>query len=151
MVRLLITGSRTWDDYNYILKTLTDFETNSPDKNIVLVSGECPDGADRLCEIAAKALGWEIELYPADWNQYGKRAGFLRNEQMVNTQPDVCIGFVRNRSKGGSMTVRLADKAGILTIAHYWDDTPAKVFSVKAFQKESPISMDKPEEEPTLF
>ena len=109
-MRVLITGSRTWDDYSIIFEALKEYGSNH-----VLVSGNCPMGADFLCEKAAEELGWDVELFPANWEKYGKRAGFLRNSEMVETSPDICLGFVHNKSKGAAMTVRLAKQAGVLT------------------------------------
>lgn len=123
-MRVLITGSRSWADYDFIEKALAEFglENQNDNSKLILVSGNCPEGADLHCEMAAKKLGWEVELYPANWGKFGKSAGFLRNKEMVDTKPDICIGFIHNNSKGGSMTVRLAREAGVPTIAYKLDD-----------------------------
>jgi len=139
-MRLLITGSRIWDDYKYIHATLKVFGEQHADEVITLVSGECPNGADRLCEIAAAELGWEVELHPANWEQFGKRAGFVRNEQMVLTEPDFCLGFIRNNSKGGAMTVKLAADAGIPTVSHLWTENPAKQIISKSYNMTVPTT-----------
>lgn len=109
--RILITGSRTWDDRETILDALAE-HTKFGD---VLISGACPQGADRLCEDLWYE-GGAIERHPADWNKHGKRAGFIRNSEMVNLGADICLAFIRDGSKGASMTANLAEKAGIRTI-----------------------------------
>ena len=131
--RILITGSRSWDDISYIRSVFEMFSVECSE--ITLVSGACPTGADRLGEIVAAELGWNIELYPADWNRYGKRAGFVRNSQMIDTDPDVVVGFVRNGSKGATMTINLGRKKGLLTIAHHWTDYPMTRYNVKTYNK----------------
>ena len=133
--RVLITGSRSWDDIAYIRRVLASLGEQRRDEELVLVSGACPTGADRLCEVVAAELGWLLELHPADWGTYGKRAGFLRNAEMVETEPDIVVGFVRNASKGAAMTVNLAKKHGLPTIAHYWNDYPTTNYKIRRYNE----------------
>lgn len=84
--------------------------------NPILVSGACPKGADRLMETLWEHNHWPIERYPADWEKHGRSAGFVRNQEMVSTKPDVCFAFIRDNSKGASHTLRLAEAAGIPAI-----------------------------------
>lgn len=85
------------------------------------------------CIISGKATGadsagadWAIlnytllEEYPADWKKYGKRAGFIRNTQMLNEgKPDLVIAFPGGR--GTAMMVRLALMAGVEVIEVPYD------------------------------
>lgn len=120
-MRILITGSQDWTEFGVIVDALSEYHT---DGNI-LVSGACPNGADRMCEMAGDLLGWQIERHPAKWKLYGRQAGFLRNAEMVHLGAQVCIGFLRpcrkptctradfHWSHGTSHTLDLAEKAGI--------------------------------------
>lgn len=112
-MRVLITGSRDWDDRVTIARALF----NHAPSGATLVSGACPTGADRICE-ELWANDGPIERHPADWNQHGKRAGFIRNAEMVKLGADVCLAFIRNGSKGATMTADLAETAGIRTIRY---------------------------------
>jgi Protein of unknown function (DUF2493). len=116
-MRILITGSRDWDDKEIIDTALTEWwrEVGYPNE-VTLVSGACPTGADRMCERSAAALRFRVERYPADWETHGKRAGFIRNSEMVKLGADVCFAFIKNGSRGASHTADLAVKAGIPTI-----------------------------------
>lgn len=121
-MRVLITGSRDWDDWVRIawaFAQIRDDHRYRPADDgypeVTLVSGACPSGADLLAEQLADQFEWRIERHPADWDQYGKRAGFLRNSEMVNLGADVCLAFIKNESRGASMTARLAEEAGIPT------------------------------------
>lgn len=153
--RILITGSRTWDDISYIRSTFQDLEEEFRDEgSLTLVSGACPTGADALGEVIARELGWQVERHPADWNRHGKRAGFIRNSEMVETLPNILIAFVRNESKGASMTVTIAKKKQIRTVVHSWTDYPSKCYTVKEFNNEESTEMkndDSQDTEQTLF
>lgn len=111
MTRVLVTGSRTWTDLDTITRALSmiaeDYE--GP---FTLIDGRAP-GADTLAMLAAKRMGWEIESHIAEWERYGKRAGFIRNREMVESDADVCVAFIKNGSKGATQTVMLARQAAI--------------------------------------
>ena len=119
MKRILITGSRTWENTDTIFGALWGAQEEIGD--FTLVSGACPTGADRICEDAARRAGMPIERHPADWKTHGRRAGFVRNAEMVNLGADLCLAFIRDNSKGASMTADLAQKAGIPTIIYRED------------------------------
>ena len=113
MKRILITGSRTWEDLDVIWDAIM---AEAEPFGTTVVSGNCPLGADAMAERVAREMDLGLELHPADWNRHGKRAGFLRNAEMVALGADVCLAFIRDNSKGASMTARLAQEAGIPTI-----------------------------------
>lgn len=123
-MRLLITGSRTWTDKALIEQELSEavqwaYDWKGDVGPHVLVSGACPKGADAICERVWARFNqygdseFLIERHPADWEKHGKRAGFVRNAEMVALGADHCIAFIRDGSKGATMTADLAEKAGI--------------------------------------
>jgi hypothetical protein len=114
-MRILVTGSRDWTDKITIYETLSQVWVSGEYNMPTLVSGACPTGADRMAEEYAEAYNWNIELHPAEWEKYGKRAGFLRNKEMVDLGADICLAFIKNNSKGASMTLKLAEEAGMST------------------------------------
>lgn len=122
---ILITGSRDWDNAQTIKDALMmqvvaatkDREITMPHQ-IVLHSGACPTGADKICEEVAESLGFTVYRYPANWKKYGKSAGFRRNQQMVDLGANICIAFIKNESKGATMTARIAEESGIPTVRY---------------------------------
>ena len=67
------------------------------------------NGADKLGERYAKLRGYKIERYPADWNRYGKSAGFKRNVQMSEVA-DACVCFWDGSSSGTKHMINIAEQ-----------------------------------------
>lgn len=69
-------------------------------------------GADRIAKDFAAVEWLEEEPYPADWGTHGKKAGILRNIQMLEEgKPDLVVAFPGGR--GTAHMVRIAKKAGV--------------------------------------
>ena len=119
--RVLVTGSRDWEDIPTLRRALNDVLTELPNlaTPVVIVHGDCPNGADRQASLWVRdAQGGPLfdvteEKHPANWGLEGKRAGFIRNARMVNLGADLCLAFIRNGSRGASHTASLAEEAGI--------------------------------------
>lgn len=76
--------------------------------DIIIISGTAK-GADKLGERYAKEKGYGIIYKPADWNQLGKRAGYVRNEEMAKLA-DVAVIFWDGESRGAKHMIDLCDK-----------------------------------------
>lgn len=105
----LIVGSRSYSDYSEF-KRIVDYLLSNKE-NIIIVSGGA-NGADSLAKLYATEKGYEFLEFPADWNTYGKRAGYIRNEQMhqyisQHTQRG-CIAFWDGQSTGTTHNFSLA-------------------------------------------
>lgn len=125
MIRVLVTGDRNYTDRQAVYEELSRLqnETLAPDKanpgknlgDFILIHGSAR-GADTLAADVAQELGWTIEGYPADWKQYGRAAGPIRNTQMLESgHPDIVVAFHQHlsESKGTKHMVIIAKKAGI--------------------------------------
>lgn len=84
MFKLIIAGGRDFNNYDGMSKCLDRLLKNIND-NIEIVCGMAR-GADRLGERYAKEHGYKVIYMPADWDLYGKSAGFKRNVQMAEYQ-----------------------------------------------------------------
>ncbi|WP_326827340.1 SLOG family protein [Streptomyces sp. NBC_01751] len=116
-MRILVTGSRDWEDAETIEREIFRalYEMKCPPAEAVLIHGACPTGADQMAHEYAHRTGMHIIIRPAKWERYGKRAGYLRNVELIDAEPDICLAFIRNGSRGATMTAHLAETAGIET------------------------------------
>jgi hypothetical protein len=100
-MRILLTGSRDWSDSAAVWNELWAIHAaalEAGEEEITLVHGGCPTGADAIADGYARHLGWEVVVYHADWVSYGRRAGPLRNQDMVDRGADLCLAFIGNCS-----------------------------------------------------
>lgn len=106
---LLVCGSRSFDNYNLMRDKLDYYLQNK--RNIVIVSGDAK-GADSLAKKYAKEKGYEIKIFMARWDKYGKRAGYIRNEKMFNyikRFPECgCVAFWDGKSRGTMHDINIA-------------------------------------------
>jgi YspA, cpYpsA-related SLOG family len=113
--RILVTGSRDWDDEALLGYQLgvAAFEGLRAAREIVIVHGACPTGADEIADRIARFHGHAVEAHPADWERAGRAAGPIRNREMVTAGADVCLAFVKDCSPGAAGCADMAERAGI--------------------------------------
>lgn len=107
-MKILACGSRSWTNAEQIKRILAEYPADS-----LLIHGAAR-GADSLAALAGKALGMTVVAYPADWSK-GRGAGFSRNIQMLDQQPDVVLAFWDGESKGTAHTITQAKRRSIPT------------------------------------
>ena len=114
-MRVLVCGSRDWTNEDAIADALAEF-TCEPE--VLVIHGDAR-GADRMAGKMAAFYGFEVRAVPADWDMYGKRAGYLRNMAMLDMRPDVVLAFQCNDratgrpSRGTQHTIDEAQRRGI--------------------------------------
>jgi hypothetical protein len=102
-VKLAIVGTRTFNDYELLKKSLSDLSGVE-----LVISGEAP-GADQLGKRWAQENGIEYIGFPANWDKYGKAAGPIRNEFIIKACTHVVI-FWDGVSPGSKNVIDLAKK-----------------------------------------
>ena len=108
-MRVMVTGSRKWRDREAIRTALADIHA----VQVTLIHGDAP-GADQIAASEASlTYGWDVVPYAADWERLGQAAGPVRNQEMVDTKPDVVFAFPGPGSVGTWDAVRRAQRAGI--------------------------------------
>ena len=107
--RIVVAGCRNYFNYaeakafiDFCLKNIKDEYT------LIFLSGGAP-GADALGERYAREHGYAIERFEADWEQFGKRAGPMRNEQMAQVA-DFVICFWDGKSRGTKSMIAFAER-----------------------------------------
>lgn len=105
-MKTIIAGGR---DYHL---TETDFNKldQLKDKVSEVVSG-CARGVDTAGETWAEKNNIPVKKFPADWNKYGKSAGYRRNQQMAE-YADAVILFPGG--KGTNHMYDIAKRMGLI-------------------------------------
>lgn len=111
--KVIIAGGRDFANYE-LLKTKCDYYLKDISKThqIIVVSGAAK-GADKLGERYAQERGYAIDSHVADWDQFGKRAGYIRNEEMAKCS-QALIAYYDGQSKGTGHMIDLAKKYNIV-------------------------------------
>ena len=111
--RILICGDRNYQDW---IKVQEYLDTIS--RTTIIIHGGAR-GADSLAGNLATSLKMKVIKFPADWDKYGKAAGVLRNQQMLDEgHPDLVVYFHKDieNSKGTRDMLKRATDSGIRII-----------------------------------
>lgn len=112
-VRVIIAGSRTFNDYKMIVEAACMYL--NPEDSITIISGAAR-GADTLGEVFAHRNSLSLVKMPAKWDIYGKRAGYLRNEEMANYAAEgigILLAFWDGKSHGTKHMIQIAKAKGL--------------------------------------
>ena len=123
-MRVIIAGSREFNDYNLLVQKCNEYfyqlsqegllsnDVQTDIANMEIVSGTAK-GADKLGERFAEDYNIKIKRLPANWDLYGKSAGYRRNEEMAlyaKQDNGVLIAFWDGKSKGTKHMIQLANR-----------------------------------------
>jgi predicted Rossmann fold nucleotide-binding protein DprA/Smf involved in DNA uptake len=104
--KIAIVGSRDYDN----LRNVRLYVLSLPEGTIIVSGGA--RGVDQAAERAAKERDdMQTLIYKADWESYGKSAGYRRNITIVD-QADWIVAFWDGKSKGTLHTITEAAKRG---------------------------------------
>ena len=112
--RCIIAGTRTFTDYQLVLKTMAEIAASIPKSRIEIISGGA-SGADKLGELFARRNGLKLTVFPAEWKRYGYSAGPIRNRQMAEYagKDGTLVAFWDESSRGTLNMIRTAADAGL--------------------------------------
>lgn len=105
MFRVIIAGGRDFDDFEFLERTMDNLLSNITD-DIEVVCGMAR-GADALGDLYASKKNYSVRYFPAEWEEYGKSAGYKRNEQMAQNA-DALVAFWDGKSRGTKHMIDIA-------------------------------------------
>lgn len=117
--RMAVVGSRSFKDYLMVERALQSMKDGIKQ----IVSGGA-EGADKLAEEYAAKNKIPIQIYPPDWQGYGKSAAFIRNQQIVDNS-DRMVAFWDGKSSGTLDAIKRSVQAGHVTLivpVGYWSE-----------------------------
>jgi hypothetical protein len=103
-MKLIIAGTRTFDNYKLLKESILKNINISDIEEIV--SGTAK-GADSLGELFAFENDIPVKRFPANWEKYGKSAGYRRNVEMAE-YGDTLLAFWDGVSKGTLHMINIA-------------------------------------------
>lgn len=110
-LRVCICGGRKFDDTKYFAEFMEwVFAPRVTLDNVTIVQGGAT-GADWLAKEWADIRKVNCQTYKAKWVRYGKRAGSVRNQEMLDSGLDFLIAF-----PGGTGTahmMKICEEAGV--------------------------------------
>lgn len=115
-MRIIVAGGRTFNDYPLLSSVLGECKLYFPEFEIVC--GEAR-GADSLGKRWALENNVLVKSFPADWDTFGKSAGYKRNAQMAQYATHL-IAFFNGTSRGTKHMIDLADRSNLsICIVNY--------------------------------
>lgn len=111
-MKVAVIGSRTFNDYERMKGILNLFPITT------IVSGHAK-GADKLGEKYADENNIPKEIYIPQWDLFGKKAGFMRNEDIIKNS-DIVIAFWDSKSKGTRDSIGRANQMKKTTLIVYF-------------------------------
>ena len=114
-MKTIIAGSRTITDIKHVLDAAAVCGWLISE----VVSGTAR-GVDLLGEQAAAMAGVPVKRFPADWDKYGKKAGYLRNMQMAE-YAEALLAIWDGISAGTNHMINIAKTKGLRTYVHTVD------------------------------
>ena len=120
-LRVLVTGERIFTNA-YPMWFILGHVKGTSIPRPTLIHGNAR-GADTLAAHVATLLEFHVNAYPANWAQYGREAGPVRNQQMLTEgKPDLVVAFFVNRehSKGTNHMIKISKQAGLPCII--WEE-----------------------------
>ena len=113
VANVIIAGSRDFGDYDFMSQKLDEvFSSNNFEGCIITIVSGMARGVDLLGVHYAQEHGMDIESLPANWQKYGRSAGYIRNSEMLGIATHL-IAFWDGTSRGTKHMIDISHKKGI--------------------------------------
>jgi len=93
-MNILFSGSRNYNNINNVNNIFQQLLQYKND--ITIIVGDCPTGLDKIVKDLCIFHNFNIRIFKADWDKYGKAAGPIRNREMFDMTPYRCYLFAEN-------------------------------------------------------
>lgn len=114
--QVIIAGGRDFANYELLQNKCDQFFREK--RPTAIISG-LARGADTLGTRYARERGIQVLEFPADWERLGRRAGMVRNLQMLEAA-DAVVAFWDGQSRGTAHMVNETKKRGLpLRVVRY--------------------------------
>jgi hypothetical protein len=124
-MRTIIAGSRGIENYAMLAAAIRHL----PWKPTLILSGGAV-GVDTMGERWAKENGIGVEVFQADWEGLGRRAGFARNEDMAK-RAEALLALWDGKSTGTRHMISIAGMHGLKVVVFRadrpWEPLRAKM------------------------
>ena len=107
MIKLMVCGSRGITNEQFVFNAIDEYVAELND-DVIIIEGEAR-GVDSIAKKWALTHNKQIMSFPAQWDLYGKSAGFRRNYDMVKAC-DYCLVLWDGQSKGTKHDIDLCVK-----------------------------------------
>lgn len=129
--KLIIAGSRSIDSLDMVKTALSQSpwsigRTGGRPVDRIITGGA--EGVDESAEILAESRGVPVDVVEADWDEYGKSAGPLRNEEMAE-RGDILLAIWDGTSTGTRDMVATALGEGLDVYVHRVDASQDRPFN----------------------
>ena len=124
-MKVIIAGGRDFTNLSVmatVLNNLQDVDHVIEIEKLTLICGMAR-GADLTAYKLFKEVGLPVEAYPADWDQHGKQAGYIRNTQMANVA-DMLIAFWDGESRGTAHMINTMKQQHKSVFVFNYEGTP---------------------------
>ena len=108
MQKVIIAGSRDITDTELVRREMNNLWREIGAFEVVVGGAR---GVDSVAERVASAAGITTHLFPADWDRYGKSAGYRRNVQMAEFA-DYALIIWDGKSRGSKHMMDIMRKHG---------------------------------------
>ena len=108
-MRLIVAGGREFSDAKMADEKLSHLTQRYNEVEVVCGMAR---GADTIGRLWAEKNAHKVKKFPAEWDIYGKAAGYRRNEAMAEYATHL-VAFWDGRSKGTEHIINLARRKGL--------------------------------------
>jgi hypothetical protein len=114
-MKVIVAGGRDFNDGVLLGQAMLPYRD---DPATTVICGMAR-GADALGAVWARHHGLPVIEMPAQWDLYGKSAGYRRNVEMAKVA-DVLMAFWDGKSRGTAHMIQIAKDHGLPTTITYY-------------------------------